>query len=529
MLSSVRKGLLITTACITCVTSLSAFIMYAWFSFHQQQAQLESRVTDQAQGLAMSVAQQMGQYGESWQDAFPALVNYSDFVVNAHVYTYTSDGTLNFSTSYNRPGVTPIASREEAFTDLRQARLGSQGIDIMFPFFAPDLALENTEIRPQGYVFIRADAQPLRDTLQFHTVVAFFVIVLAILLSLLLAALLSRFFTRPLHEMINITAQVARTRDYHLRVPRSPFAELDMLGRNFNTVLERIEQFIHQQKKAEAATAQMTAELEQQVQERTNALRNANQELLETLEQLHQHQGRQVEAQKMSSLSELVAGISHEINTPLGMAVTAASMLDNTIQQVPESHQAELVQQLAIVQRNLTRSVELINNFKKLAIEHAGEEASAVEFGQMLDDIVTSARTYVEGSKHIEVQIQCDLKKPILAKVGIWHQLILSLFENSVLHGFAGADTGKVELIVTGEDGELQLIYKDNGAGVPADILRRIFDPFVTSKRGKGNSGLGMHLVYNLVTHTLDGTISCHSVPEEGFEVIIQCPFDEAK
>ena len=526
MLSSVRKGLLITTACITCVTSLSAFIIYAWFSFHQQQRQLESRVTDQAQALAINVAQQIAQHGETWQDDFPALINYSDFVVNAHVYTYTSDGNLNFLTSYNRPGVAPIASREDAFTDLR---LGSQGIDIMFPFFAPQSVFANTEIRPQGYVFIRADAQPLRDTLQFHTVVAFFVIVLAILLSLFLAAVLSRFFTRPLHEMIDVTAQVARTRDYHLRVPHSPFAELDMLGRNFNTVLERIEQFIRQQKKAEAATAQMTAELEQQVQERTTALRNANQELLETLEQLHQHQGRQVEAQKMSSLSELVAGISHEINTPLGMAVTAASMIDNSIQQLPESHQVKLAQQLAIVQRNLTRSVELINNFKKLAIEHAGEEASAVEFGQMLDDIVTSARTYVEGGKHVDVQIQCDLKKPILAKVGIWHQLILSLFENSVLHGFASMETGRVELIVSEQDDQLQFIYRDNGAGVPADILRRIFDPFVTSKRGKGNSGLGMHLVYNLVTHTLDGTISCHSVPEEGFEVIIQCPFDEAK
>ncbi|MCC5880653.1 MAG: hypothetical protein JJU03_12245 [Idiomarina sp.] len=530
MLSTLSKGLLITTACITCVASLSAFSLYAWLSYQQQRLHLEERVSDQAHALALNVKQQLSHHADNWHESFAEQFEYTDFILNAHVYTYSSDGELNFLTSYNRPGVTPIASREQAFSDLRQARISHQGIDIMVPFTVSLGAQSafSADQPPRGYVFVRATRQSLNQSLQHYTLLAFIVVLFAIALALLMAKLLSRFFTRHLHRMIEDIGDIARTRNYSLRLKHTPFRELDMLGRNVNTVLDRIQQFTYQHTKSEAAAAQLTAELEQQVQDRTNALRNANQELLETLEQLHQHQGRQVEAQKMSSLSELVAGISHEINTPLGMAVTATSMLDNTIKKAPDDLHAELNQQLTIVQRNLGRAVELINNFKKLAIEHAGEESTPIDFKQMLEDIITSARAYVEHSQAIEVDISCTLQKPILAKVGIWHQLILSLFDNSVLHGFAANAPGRVEITVTTDNGQLKLVYKDNGVGVPADILRRIFDPFVTSKRGKGNSGLGMHLVYNLVTHTLDGSINCQSAPDEGFEVVIECGYEEA-
>ncbi|RUO29641.1 sensor histidine kinase [Aliidiomarina soli] len=524
MLNSLRKSFLVTTLCVTCLSTGLALAGYTWVNYLQARSTMLERTEDYSKALAISVNQQLIHHNEDFAQSFSSLLNETRFILNAHVYLYDDEGQLNFLTSYNRPGIQPIAARQDSISALQSPHLTSNGIDIMVPVVALQSAA-NGDQDPRGYVFVRTSIQPLQQVLRQAGVTAVGAILFSALLSLLLASLVSHYFGRPLRRLIMATREVARTRDYSIRAPNGQFSEFDLIAHNFNTVLERIQQYIRQHDKSEAAAQQLNAELEQQVQERTNALRNANQELLETLEQLHQHQGRQVEAQKMSSLSELVAGISHEINTPLGLAVTAASMIEGSLREQPirtdEAHE-----QMQLLQRNLDRAVELINNFKKLAIEHAGETATDVELSQLMEDIVTSARAYIADAKKLEVTIHSDIPELVKLKVGVWQQIISSLLENSVIHGFAGKDSGQVDIYLQNQNGHLEVRYKDNGCGVPADILRRIFDPFITSKRGHGNSGLGMHLVYNLVTHTLNGTINCVSAPDEGFEVIINCPLE---
>ncbi|MBA3988066.1 MAG: hypothetical protein C0463_02910 [Idiomarina sp.] len=536
MLGSLRKGLLLTTAGISALVCFACVSLFAWYSYQYQVKQLSARSAELGDLLSIHVSQLMSQQPHDWPDAFERVLRPNSHLLNVHVYLYNSQDELEFRSSYNRAGIAPITTRiqsEGGSAVLRAPQIRPQGIDYIVPIMAPppdQQTLRAVQPTQRGYLFTRTDHSGLAEARQTFAVLALLAVSLAVLMALLMASLLSGLFTRPLNQLIHTSAEVARTRDYSIRAKRAPFYEIDVLSHNLNTVLKRIQQSIQERDKAQAASAALNRELEQQVTERTSALRQANHELLETLEQLHQHQGHQVEAQKLSSLSELVAGISHEINTPLGLAVTAASMLEEQIKAAPE--QSLQHEQVDILQRNLTRAVELMNDFKKIAIDHASEHASAVDFNQMLEDIMTSARAVSEYrgklADNVTVSIESELRQPIMAKVGIWQQIITSLYDNSLTHAFSHTSDPAITVSVHVVDQRLRICWHDNGCGVPADILRRIFDPFVTTKRGQGNSGLGMHVVYNLVTHTLGGSIRCRSEAEQGFEVTIECAFDYA-
>lgn len=530
---SLKRGMLLVTMVVTTLTSLAVFAVFSVIQHQELRALLIERLEQHAQLLATNVKQQIVHHDNDWHDSHLQTLIDADFIQTVHLYRYTENDTeLSFFSSYNRPGMSPIPSRADRIDTLREAVVRQYSAELAIPLVADD----NEQI---GYLFVRASISELRRHIQIAMLSAFALALLTLIVTYIATSLLSRYFTRPVNRIISTMQQVARTKDYSLRVSSSELIELDMLAHNFNTMLDRVQQYLRQQQKAEQYAHQLNSELEQQVQDRTNALRNANQELLDTLEQLHQHQGRQVEAQKMSSLSELVAGISHEVNTPIGLAITSGSMLQEKLaaldarMQSEELTSSELQQFLqtatenaSMVNRNLRRAADLVDNFKMLAIEHAGEDPTEVDLQALFEDIVTSCLTTLDPVQHVKTSVRCDITNPVRVKVGVWQQILASLLENSLIHGFAQREEGHIEITISHHVERLRVVYKDDGCGVPADILRRIFDPFVTSKRGSGNSGLGMHLIYNLVSHTLDGSIRCHSQPEQGFEVVIEYPLD---
>lgn len=531
--SSIKRGLMVVTMLVATLASLSVFAIFSTIQYHEMRGLLIERLEQHAQLLATNVKQQIAHHEDDWHDSyFDALID-ADFIHTVHLYRYAeSDNELTFFTSYNRAGMSAISSRADQIDQLREVRIRQYAAELAVPLVTDDG-------EALGYLFVRGSISELHRHIQIAMFSAFVLILLTLLITFIATSVLSRYFTRPLDRIISTMQQVARTKDYSLRVKPSKLVELDMLAHNFNTMLDRVQQYLRQRQKAESYAHQLNSELEQQVQDRTNALRNANQELLDTLEQLHQHQGRQVEVQKMSSLSELVAGISHEVNTPIGLAITAGSVLqekiaalDNRMQEktlgsdeLQQSIQA-LTENTTMVNRNLRRAADLVDNFKKLAIEHAGENPTQVDLQALFEDICASCLATLEATDQVQVTVRCHVETLVNVKVGVWQQLLASLLENSLIHGFSQREQGHIDITISRQQERLRVVYKDNGCGVPADILRRIFDPFVTSKRGSGNSGLGMHLVYNLVSHTLDGTISCHSQPEQGFEVVIECPLD---
>ena len=294
---------------------------------------------------------------------------------------------------------------------------------------------------------------------------------------------------------------------------------------------------ITQLKKVEREIIQLNEQLEGKVVERTRSLSEANNQLGKAYDDLKQAQQTLVESEKMASLGSLVAGVAHEINTPIGISVTASSYLQERVadfkshiesKQLSRSYLNEftvnLDESMQLLQSNLRRASELIASFKQVAVDQSSEARYNFSLADNLHQVVVSLGHKLKKSQ-CEVDIQCDPKLSIFSFPGSFTQIYSNLILNSINHGFDSWDKPKKITIKVEQQGEeLFIDYSDNGRGIPPEILPRIFDPFVTSKRGQGGSGLGTHIIYNLVVQLLKGRISCASEPGQGAQFHIRLP-----
>ena len=269
------------------------------------------------------------------------------------------------------------------------------------------------------------------------------------------------------------------------------------------------------------------------------AIMSTNEELKETLNDLKKTQGQLVESEKMASLGALVAGIAHEINTPIGIGVTAASVLHDKTERFDSLFQdgglkkSDLVgyietctQSSKMILSNLNRASGLIRSFKQVAVDQSSEGRRTFGVKEYLEEILLSLRPKLKKTKYI-VSIQCDETIVLDSYPGAFSQVITNLILNSLLHAYPeDNDEGRLVISVSKKHNSLILKYADDGQGIDQDILDRIFDPFFTTKRGQGGSGLGLHLVYNLVTQKLKGSIECESKTGKGTTFIISLPID---
>lgn len=290
-------------------------------------------------------------------------------------------------------------------------------------------------------------------------------------------------------------------------------------------------------KKVEREIIQLNELLEGKVVERTRSLSDANNQLGKAYDDLKQAQQTLVESEKMASLGSLVAGVAHEINTPIGISVTASSYLQERVadfklhidsKQLSRSYLNEftvnLDESMQLLQSNLRRASELIASFKQVAVDQSSEARYNFSLADNLHQVVVSLGHKLKKAQ-CEVDIQCDPKLSIFSFPGSFTQIYSNLILNSINHGFDNWDKPKKITIKVEQEGEELLInYSDNGRGIPPEILPRIFDPFVTSKRGQGGSGLGTHIIYNLVVQLLKGRISCVSEPGNGAQFHIRLP-----
>ncbi|AUT42670.1 ATP-binding protein [Aeromonas sp. ASNIH5] len=293
-------------------------------------------------------------------------------------------------------------------------------------------------------------------------------------------------------------------------------------------------------KKVEREITLFNEQLEGKVAERTRSLSDANDQLGKAYDDLKQAQQTLVESEKMASLGSLVAGVAHEINTPIGISVTASSYLQERVadfkqhieaKQLSRSYLNEFTQNLdesmQLLQGNLRRASELIASFKQVAVDQSSEARYNFSLADNLHQVVVSLG-YKLKKAQCEVDIQCDPKLSIYSFPGSFTQIYSNLILNSIHHGFDGWDRPrKITIQVAQQGDELVIDYSDNGRGIPPEILPRIFDPFVTSKRGQGGSGLGTHIIYNLVVQLLRGRIHCASEPGQGAQFHIRLPIQQ--
>ena len=243
-----------------------------------------------------------------------------------------------------------------------------------------------------------------------------------------------------------------------------------------------------------------------------------------------------LESEKMASLGMLVAGVAHEINTPIGICLTTASNLEFEAEQVFESKEqgrltahkfahfrSVINKSLTLLMNNLTKTSNLIANFKDVVVNPSVEVKSTFKVKQLLDDTLHSLSSDLKN-KHVTVDLLCDEHFEINSYANSLSRVVSTLVMNSVLHAFTEAKHGKISINVTKDGAELQIRYMDDGKGMEPKLASRIFEPFYTTKRNEGCLGLGMHMVYNQITQGLHGTVKCTSAVDEGIQIYISIP-----
>ncbi len=269
-----------------------------------------------------------------------------------------------------------------------------------------------------------------------------------------------------------------------------------------------------------------TKELEKEIDERKLIEKN-----------LRETQSVLIESEKMASLGNLVAGIAHEVNTPLGIGITAITHLKDKLHdllhyfksdQMKRSDLEEFLQvsekSVSIIFDNLSRASQLIKSFKEISVDQSGGDVREINLYDYLQQLLISLEPNFK-SRLIQVDF-LSIAKTIQLKLepGALAQLLTNLIMNSLVHAFERQQKGLIKITAKTKGKNLLLRYQDNGKGIAAENLHKIFEPFFTTKRLRGGSGLGLHIVYNLVTRKFHGKIQVESELQKGVEFLIELP-----
>lgn len=288
---------------------------------------------------------------------------------------------------------------------------------------------------------------------------------------------------------------------------------------------------ITERRAAEESLEKLNAELEQRVAERTKSLR-------ETLATLRRAQDELVQSDKLASLGSLVAGIAHELNTPIGNAVLIATTLMDDMQALRSAYESANLRRsslesfitdgaraVSLLDQSLSQARELVSSFKQVAIDQSSERRRSFSLNALVHDICETLRPSMRrGAWQLETVLDADSE--LDSYPGPLGQVLTNLVQNAFFHGLQEDEPGivKIQTRLLG-DGQIALSVSDDGRGIPPENLGLIFDPFFTTRLGQGGSGLGLAIVYRLVTTLLGGRIRVDSVPGEGsrFTVTVPC------
>lgn len=265
-------------------------------------------------------------------------------------------------------------------------------------------------------------------------------------------------------------------------------------------------------------------------------LEEQHKELKDTLLKLQRTQQKLVQQEKMASLGGLVAGIAHEINTPLGICVTGVSHLIEELRHAKQALDNEELTESTLVEffdevenagriltANTKRAADLVQSFKQVAVDQSSNSIRDINLAHYIQEVLLSLRPALKKVKH-KVIVQCDDHINITANAGAISQVLSNLIINSIKHGFEGIEEGKIIIKVEEKNNSIILRYADDGVGIDNEAMNQLFEPFYTTKRGDGGSGLGTHLVYNLVTAALHGRLEAKSEINKGLAYLIKFP-----
>lgn len=293
---------------------------------------------------------------------------------------------------------------------------------------------------------------------------------------------------------------------------------------------------VTEKRRNERELRSLNVELEERVTQRTAALNKANHEISEALRNLRQTQRGLIEAGKMAALGELVAGVAHELNTPIGNGLMAASTLHDRVREFESVMHSGLRRSMLddfvnhartaaqIMVRNLQRAAELVTSFKQVAVDRASSQRRKFDLREMVQEILITLHPTLKRTPH-QVSMQVLIGIELDSYPGPLGQVLTNLINNAVLHAFEGGQIGKICISASMVEADrVRITVSDNGNGIPPELLKRIFNPFVTTRLGRGGTGLGLHISYNVVTNLLGGRLTVKSVEGEGASFEIWLP-----
>ncbi len=293
---------------------------------------------------------------------------------------------------------------------------------------------------------------------------------------------------------------------------------------------------VTREREIEQEIRELNTQLEERVKRRTDKLEMSNAELANALTTLKNAQVELLHSEKMAALGSLVAGVAHELNTPIGNSVTVSSTVEEWILKMDEELKAPKPRRALlsaavtaclsgteILRRNLERAAELVTSFKQVAVDQSSNQRRKFDLRQAIEEVLLTLRPmYAKTAFRLEYDLAPKIDMDSFP--GALGQIITNFVSNALAHAFEGRTTGLMQITSSLKDGQAEIVFSDDGVGISEQNMKRVFDPFFTTKLGKGGYGLGMHIVYNLITDVLGGKVVLTSTVGVGTQLTVTLP-----
>lgn len=310
---------------------------------------------------------------------------------------------------------------------------------------------------------------------------------------------------------------------------KEPIAKKELNFSEFKVLADAANQMLEEQRKADEALQRLNENLEHRVEERTLELEASMKKLIET-------QNLLVKNEKLSLIGGLVTGLTHELDDPLGITLSLVSNVERLTRGLVEKKEekpltkeeleeyfVDVSEELHLSMKNLRKTISIIDHFKQISLDQSQDEKQVFELCSFIDEQIRSIKEKFDRPQ-IHVQLICEGGIEVYSNPSDYAQIMNNLFVNAYIHGFDYDSHGEITIEVIHNESRLLLLFNDNGKGISEEDMQRIFEPFFTTRKEEGQSGLGLNIVYDLVTNKLNGNLNVSSREGYGTEYKIEIP-----
>jgi signal transduction histidine kinase len=417
----------------------------------------------------------------------------------------------------------------------------SKSLDWLLPWNIGDYHIWqpiNVENEKLGVIYIIKSTRYLSEVIVQFIFVSISVFIFSVIIILLVSKKMINRVLEPIQNLDNKTQLISKTSNFSIRVDFEGKNEIASLYSSFNSMLDEIQR--NQRLRDEAISHALSSknELEILAKELESRVKNRTSALEESIDTLKSTQTQLVESEKMAALGSLVSGVAHEVNTPLGNALTGGSIIRHESKELLKAveegtlKKSTLLNKLSVLEesgtllmKSLNQAASLVRGFKQISVDQSSAGKRVFNLHEYINEII---KTFHNKLKHVPVEVEVDGDDSIVidSYPGSFAQIFNNLIQNTLLHAFEMMDSKEAKIRITFKKISKGFVieFSDNGCGVSNTLDKSIFEPFITTKRNAGGTGLGLNIVYNIVTQKLRGHIEVQSEQGIGTTFVMLLP-----